>query len=827
MSSSSSPPENASLSRPPGQFRPRPVSSISQNAYYPPPSSHPREVTPRPIAQTGRSRTAPSLDAVTTSSRLEASGRPQLNERDSIFATHYVPASSPDSPPTSPAILGTALQTDYDHSEGREGSTQITMVAPSGRNRTNHTVLNEHLSPAYLSPSLDQQNTFRRISHHDNTKRHSATLQDILLGRARNHKLDGQPQTGFGLRDNHESLASTPTPSSNLTLPNTHAHDPRPKTAHDMEAQDERMRYRSWREGKPVYPGRRSTYTPPESHLEDDVYLEKSIAAKLPKAEPAVHPRSRKSSHYLGLFAHQGPTDESRSRGASSRRVVPDQGTEILDREDQTSSQRRIHSATDLSDVTSVSEDLNSSQQIANRPQKGGQSRKFYDSSRETPDPRNIRAKANRGRSLETRHASTSSTQALDYTSKEPSAQKLPQILADEIRHKYNVTPGPGKAHSFSPSIGTTLSERSHPGSTVKRDHKDLLDLHDYFRKESRVYNDRHRDLSSPPEDDEESEREHISSALYFPHRTHGLAESALLNGPSQEDVPSSGSAAIELSTQRVPTGWQKERRPSRLDEVEISLQSQNERHHLHGEFQSARPYADPPAKRIISPPPGAVSVPESDYESVDESVRSQDYESSNLDEQETALTATPEQRARGRGYQENVPRGAVELKPFSHQVGGHSTVYRFSRRAVCKQLNNRENVFYETIERQHPELLDFLPRYDLYYVTLCLVQARFSTHSYAPLFSTDPLNTADTSSFKGTSAFSTLPSARNGKRQNQPKCQANIMKQTRRGKKAQRLVVRLTQMFPIEGPSKLRKTRAAKSRVFLVINSKIPKCHK
>ncbi|KAF2093064.1 SAICAR synthase-like protein, partial [Rhizodiscina lignyota] len=55
-----------------------------------------------------------------------------------------------------------------------------------------------------------------------------------------------------------------------------------------------------------------------------------------------------------------------------------------------------------------------------------------------------------------------------------------------------------------------------------------------------------------------------------------------------------------------------------------------------------------------------------------------------------------------------------VELKPYDHQVGGHSTVYRFSRRAVCKQLNNRENVFYETVERSHPELLDFLPRYDI-----------------------------------------------------------------------------------------------------------------
>lgn len=57
-------------------------------------------------------------------------------------------------------------------------------------------------------------------------------------------------------------------------------------------------------------------------------------------------------------------------------------------------------------------------------------------------------------------------------------------------------------------------------------------------------------------------------------------------------------------------------------------------------------------------------------------------------------------------------PREAIELIPYKHQVGGHTTLWRFSRRAVCKQLNNRENEFYETIERYHRDLLPFLPRY-------------------------------------------------------------------------------------------------------------------
>ncbi|KAK0748534.1 hypothetical protein B0T21DRAFT_344181 [Apiosordaria backusii] len=57
-------------------------------------------------------------------------------------------------------------------------------------------------------------------------------------------------------------------------------------------------------------------------------------------------------------------------------------------------------------------------------------------------------------------------------------------------------------------------------------------------------------------------------------------------------------------------------------------------------------------------------------------------------------------------------PLEAIELIPYKHQVGGHTTLWRFSRRAVCKQLNNRENEFYEKIEHYHRDLLAFLPRY-------------------------------------------------------------------------------------------------------------------
>ncbi|EDO17459.1 hypothetical protein Kpol_1037p56 [Vanderwaltozyma polyspora DSM 70294] len=60
----------------------------------------------------------------------------------------------------------------------------------------------------------------------------------------------------------------------------------------------------------------------------------------------------------------------------------------------------------------------------------------------------------------------------------------------------------------------------------------------------------------------------------------------------------------------------------------------------------------------------------------------------------------------------DNIYPLAVELQPFTNNVGGHTAIFRFSKRAVCKALVNRENKWYETIELKHKELLKFMPRY-------------------------------------------------------------------------------------------------------------------
>ncbi|KAL0072140.1 inositol polyphosphate kinase kcs1 [Marasmius tenuissimus] len=59
---------------------------------------------------------------------------------------------------------------------------------------------------------------------------------------------------------------------------------------------------------------------------------------------------------------------------------------------------------------------------------------------------------------------------------------------------------------------------------------------------------------------------------------------------------------------------------------------------------------------------------------------------------------------------QEDLPH--IPLRPFRNQVGGHSAIYKFTKRAVCKPLVSRENLFYEAVEREAPPLLDYIPRY-------------------------------------------------------------------------------------------------------------------
>lgn len=61
-----------------------------------------------------------------------------------------------------------------------------------------------------------------------------------------------------------------------------------------------------------------------------------------------------------------------------------------------------------------------------------------------------------------------------------------------------------------------------------------------------------------------------------------------------------------------------------------------------------------------------------------------------------------------------------IELEPFKNKVGGHTEIFKFSKRAICKTLVNKENEWYEHLEYQYTDLnnrycgilLKFMPKY-------------------------------------------------------------------------------------------------------------------
>lgn len=194
-------------------------------------------------------------------------------------------------------------------------------------------------------------------------------------------------------------------------------------------------------------------------------------------------------------------------------------------------------------------------------------------------------------------------------------------------------------------------------------------------------------------EEGDESGEEKISSAVFLPHQAPEEEEEE----ETQEQQPATG------ASQRMAPS----RRPSR-----------------HGDFHPWLVKADEPEvddkmetadheRRTRPEAAEAPSVaPEVAFRQVDESAPH--------DESEPAVLSSRPSRPLPQYHEETVhehqlppkqPLEAIELIPYKHQVGGHTTLWRFSKRAVCKQLNNRENEFYEKIEKYHRDLLAFLPR--------------------------------------------------------------------------------------------------------------------
>lgn len=196
-------------------------------------------------------------------------------------------------------------------------------------------------------------------------------------------------------------------------------------------------------------------------------------------------------------------------------------------------------------------------------------------------------------------------------------------------------------------------------------------------------------------EDGELSGEEKISSAVFVPHK--GLQDVPEQSDESETDVDA---AVKSYSKSEEASSWLVKADEPEADEPGSPDGPTND-HPV--EATHHRREAEQPVKE---------SEPSSRAAPVLSSTNEQDHAAQDGHNHIDLTTPGHDDHVHDHPQAPEQPLDAIELVPYRHQVGGHTTVWRFSKKAVCKQLNNRENEFYEQIERHHPDLLPFLPRY-------------------------------------------------------------------------------------------------------------------
>ncbi|KAF1911718.1 hypothetical protein BDU57DRAFT_542826 [Ampelomyces quisqualis] len=651
----SSPPASVRSTSPP----PHPPHGSPQ-AYSPPRHD---DVTPKTLAQAGRSKTAPNA------LWKPSVDRPQLSERDSIFATTYLGSDSPTS--SAPA---SARQRDVDDDAPEHRLSGTAAPLPPQRRLMDAPVFRTKQSTC-PPVALDD--------HHALLNTHFNSRTPMTVGPGSD-----------GLRHSPPPYMSpVDSPVQRPATPNL----PHVQSGFDERLVDseERKRNMAWRGGQPV--SFKGTGAPATSAA--DAEIEKNIDVTLAKVDQPSAARSRKASHFLRVFKDADGSEEQQRRELRTKeRRTTEKKLPVR--------QENLHTRPSPADVSALTEKL----QRLSRPSS------IVQSPRGGPVEHCLDKVPTHGNE----NGPTGPLQPVDNDLENGGTvckQPLPNYVLDEIRAIANLTPGAQPGSSFSRSLPTSAAEKFHASASTKPFGQTYEKPADYFRSKANVTTERSAsEEEEDGEEEEDSEREQISSALYFPHRRLKTSDQTShetqdrkdqVEGAQDKSMSMAGGSAKGCAEGDVP------RTPQ---EVEISLQSKDTNQCLYGDISTTASVRHEDEDSLNAKNIDLLSA-ESDSESLVESTPSLlGYESSATDDLGTTPTATTHVKevktAPALPPQSEAPVDAVELKPYDHQVGGHSTVYRFSKRAVCKQLNNRENEFYETVEQRHPELLEFLPRY-------------------------------------------------------------------------------------------------------------------
>ncbi|PGH17111.1 hypothetical protein AJ80_04986 [Polytolypa hystricis UAMH7299] len=684
-----------------------------------------------------RTNTAPAEQTRYASSTAYRTESPQLSERESIFATHYLPPENDVNSPvreravTPDGKIQLQLQIDsprrYHHQQHQQLGQEEEEVKHTlrkefefGRRQRKVPLQSPPVGQdgSALSRSIDAaRKDIHSPSPHVTPSRvsalHPAPVTSMTTAGVSSRGEKSEPSRVDSPATHHPhskttSSISKAVPFGSMTGPSPvrtagAAHLDKPLTIENVKALHSATDTRH-------DPSLTSTDTPRDRPVPRSTSktraprVDKSIEASLANAEPAANVRSRKSSHYLGLFK------ENTTSSATDRKKREDKNGDLVSRDQEPPRRResKIPSAEGLSPAKPSAQSRPLPLPSVSEPEDICRKSSIVTSADDDLVIIGEQDTVESPVDEEDTHVA-----AADHPQVE-SWRGLPVDLLSEIRKYHGMESRSRPYESFSRSMPTLIPGRKNS----------VAFAHDTAFESSSAASDaterQVREGSEGPEDEEE-DKERISSALYFPHQrtsSEDVDQVPCLDEEAPEEHIHRLSIRDEAEGSEYPYDESVVALSESPDHVDISLRSKDDSSILHGDLQSHQRRATGKSDRSLTTISETVAelTSDSEYASADESGLSAREEESSLTD-EAGLTPTADSSHYPRHRRRHpralpAPIGAVELKPYRHQVGGHTTVFRFSRRAVCKQLNNRENEFYERIERRHPDMLTFLARY-------------------------------------------------------------------------------------------------------------------
>ncbi|TKA82393.1 hypothetical protein B0A55_01408 [Friedmanniomyces simplex] len=552
-----------------------------------------------PPAQGRTAKSARSSISSTSQSSVRDAVLPQLSERDSIFATYYIPSTSPVTSPALRPTRGSNLECRDGVSDGEamavfmpHGDSNTSSLS-SRKDRPNATSDSHSLAASLKAARRRASRSSLPLQWHRRSLYDLHDTEALSLATFEPEAYEDAPVPGAAT--GQKSSPGTPVEIAKAS-----------ESSNESERSAEREQYRSWRQGKAKMSGMTIAQSQ-RRQSRAEIGVDRVVDARMPRADgSAVNLRSRKGSHYLGLF-RENEAEERRQADKQRAKQVQEITTERL-----TAETRRSKRVVQQLEPT-VSEDVEAE---------------------------------------ENGNTVTVSMDDLPH--------HLPVNLLEEIRNRHQIPPGRGRQIPYSEEI--SAHERHDRTPTALRD-------------------------EDVKHDDEDADQEHISSAVYYPHQ-----------GLKLEDSPTE--AQIAQHKQHRLDQQAEGEQGKHPDHVEFSLRSDDG--DTSDQLQGDLPVSSKPADDISLPEPAIPHGASSDTE-YDSDAYASGFETPASEEGETTPTATPTNNLHLAQAMESptkrkrappAPIGAVELKPYKHQ------------------LNSKENKFYETVEKWHPELLSFMPRY-------------------------------------------------------------------------------------------------------------------